>query len=63
LSADGCLQNLDSYTRKAIEKYGRYLLDSKKQEIELLKEDLKIADLEYIKIVKRLTKLEEESKK
>ena len=28
LSADGCLQNLDDYTKKAIESYGRILLKS-----------------------------------
>jgi len=28
LSADGCLQNLDDYTKKAIENYGRILLKS-----------------------------------
>jgi len=28
LSADGCLQKLDNYARKAIERYGRILLKS-----------------------------------
>ena len=31
LSADGCLQKLDSYTREAIEKYGRILVEKQKQ--------------------------------
>jgi len=31
LSADGCLQKLDSYTREAIEKYGKILLDKQKE--------------------------------
>jgi len=29
LSADGCLEKLDSYAREAIKKYGRILLESK----------------------------------
>jgi hypothetical protein len=32
LSADGCLEKLDDYTRKAIEKYGRILLKKQKQD-------------------------------
>ena len=31
LSADGCLEKLDDYTRKAIENYGRILLEKQKQ--------------------------------
>jgi hypothetical protein len=31
LSAHGCLENLDSYTREAIKKYGRYLLQNQKE--------------------------------
>ena len=31
LSADGCLEKLDSYTIEAIEKYGRILLDKQKE--------------------------------
>ena len=31
LSADGCLQRLDSYTIEAIERYGRILLDKQKE--------------------------------
>ena len=55
LSADGCIEKLDYYTNEAIKKYGRYLLNR-------LEEDLREADLEYIKLVKQLTKLEEENK-
>jgi chromosome segregation ATPase len=54
LSAHGCLEKLDSYTIESIERYGRYLLNR-------LEEDLREADLEYIKLVKRLTKVEEEN--
>jgi hypothetical protein len=32
LSADGCLERLDDYTRTAIEKYGRILLGKQKQD-------------------------------
>jgi len=31
LSADGCLQKLDSYTIEAIERYGRILVDKQKE--------------------------------
>jgi hypothetical protein len=31
LSADGCLEKLDSYTVKAIEKYGRILIQKQKE--------------------------------
>lgn len=31
LSADGCLQRLDSYTIEAIERYGRILVEKQKQ--------------------------------
>ena len=31
LSADGCLQKLDSYAIEAIERYGRILLDKQKE--------------------------------
>jgi hypothetical protein len=31
LSADGCLEKLDPYTREAIERYGRILLDKQKE--------------------------------
>ena len=31
LSADGCLQKLDSYTIEAIEKYGRILVEKQKE--------------------------------
>jgi len=31
LSADGCLQKLDSYTIKAIERYGRILVQKQKE--------------------------------
>ena len=31
LSADGCLQKLDSYTIEAIERYGRILVEKQKQ--------------------------------
>jgi hypothetical protein len=31
LSADGCLQNLDSYTIEAIERYGRILVEKQKE--------------------------------
>ena len=62
LSADGCLDKLDSYAKEAIQRYGRYLLESEKEDINLLKEDLTIADCEYIKVIKQLTKLEEENK-
>ena len=31
LSSDGCLQKLDSYTREAIEKYGRILVEKQKE--------------------------------
>lgn len=32
LSADGCLQKLDSYTIEAIEKYGRILVEKQKEQ-------------------------------
>jgi chromosome segregation ATPase len=62
LSADGCLKKLDSYARDAIKRYGRYLLESEKEDINLLREDLRKADCEYIEVIKQLTKLEEENK-
>ena len=62
LSADGCLEKLDSYARDAIKRYGRYLLGSEKEDFNLLKEDLRKADCEYIEVIKQLTKLEEENK-
>jgi hypothetical protein len=31
LSADGCLQKLDSYTIEAIERYGKILVDKQKE--------------------------------
>ena len=62
LSADGCLEKLDSYARDAIKRYGRYLLESEKEDINLLREDLRKADCEYIELIKQLTKLEEENK-
>jgi hypothetical protein len=31
LSAHGCLEKLDSYTKEAIKRYGRYLLKNLKQ--------------------------------
>lgn len=61
LSADGCLEKLDSYAREAIQRYGRYLVESQKGEINLLEEDLRVADCEYIKVIKKLTKLEGEN--
>lgn len=60
LSADGCLEKLDSYARNAIQRYGRYLLENEKEDIDLLKEDLRRADCEYIEVIKQLTKLENE---
>jgi len=33
LSADGCLNKLDDYARKAITKYGRTLLKIQKEQI------------------------------
>jgi archaellum component FlaC len=61
LSADGCLEKLDSYAKDAIKRYGRYLLESEKENINLLKDDLRKADCEYIEVIKQLTKLEEEN--
>jgi chromosome segregation ATPase len=83
LSADGCLNNLDSYARESIQRYGRYLLKNNKEskkmskkklfledelnkanaEIEILKEEVRTADHYYIRLIKELTKLEEENKK
>jgi hypothetical protein len=34
LIAHGCLEKLDSYTREAIERYGRYLLDKQLKSIQ-----------------------------
>jgi hypothetical protein len=31
LSADGCLEKLDPYTREAIERYGKILVDKQKE--------------------------------
>ena len=36
LSADGCLNKLDSYVREAILRYGRYLLTNQKHITEKL---------------------------
>jgi hypothetical protein len=33
LSADGCLEKLDSYARECIKRYGRILLKSQKEKI------------------------------
>lgn len=62
LSADGCLQKLDSYEKESIKRYGRYLLQKQKEETELLKEDLRKADYKYIELIKQVTTLEEENK-
>jgi hypothetical protein len=66
LSADGCLENLDSYARTAIEKYGRILLQNQKQshdeEIKKYKHHLADASDHYIKILSDYTKLDDETR-
>jgi len=66
LSAHGCLENLDSYARTAIEKYGRILLQNQKQshdeEIKKYKQHLAYASDDYIKILSDYTKLDDETR-
>jgi hypothetical protein len=38
LSADGCLEKLDSYAREAIKKYGRYLTNNLEQQLQEIEE-------------------------
>lgn len=38
LSADGCLEKLDSYTREAIKKYGKYLVKELQQQLQDIQE-------------------------
>ena len=66
LSAHGCLENLDSYARTAIEKYGRILLQNQKQshdeEIKKYKQHLADASDDYIKILSDYAKLDDETR-
>jgi len=66
LSAHGCLENLDSYARTAIEKYGKILLQNQKQshdeEIKKYKQHLADASDHYIKILSDYTKLDDETR-
>jgi len=66
LSADGCLENLDSYARTAIEKYGRILVEREKklhdEEVKKCKEHLAHASDAYIKILSDYAKLDDETR-
>ena len=44
LSADGCLEKLDDYTRKAIKRYGEILLE--KQKAKAIKQAMKLLQRE-----------------
>ena len=66
LAAHGCLENLDSYARTAIEKYGRILVEREKklhdEEIKKYKEHLAYASNDYIKILSDYAKLDDETR-
>jgi len=66
LGAHGCLENLDSYARTAIEKYGRILVEREKklhdEEVKKCKEHLADASDHYIKILSDYTKLDDETR-
>jgi len=66
LGAHGCLENLDSYARTAIEKYGRILVEREKklhdEEMKKCKEHLADASDHYIKILSDYTKLDDETR-
>jgi len=54
LSADGCLEKLDDYTRKAIKRYGEILLEKQKEQIKILEETME--KYKNIPIQRRLSK-------
>ena len=66
LGAHGCLENLDSYARTAIEKYGRILVQREKklhdEEVKKYKEHLADASDHYIKILSDYAKLDDETR-
>lgn len=48
LSADGCLEKLDDYTRKAIKRYGEILLEKQKEMLFQTELHTKIKTLEKL---------------